>query len=75
MLAVGYGTTRDGDDYYLLKNSWGKEWGEEGYFKLRRNANNTCGIGVMSIAPLAFLSQASLINIMDTTKPELSSIP
>lgn len=45
VLAVGYATTEDGQDYWLVKNSWGSSWGEEGYFKLKRGENH-CGIAV-----------------------------
>lgn len=41
MLAVGYGT-EDGNDYFLVKNSWGAYWGDSGYVKIGQN--NVCGI-------------------------------
>ena len=41
MMAVGYDTTK-GNDYALLQNSWGTDWGEEGYVKMDFGSN-ACG--------------------------------
>uniref|UniRef100_A0A8C6SY22 Cathepsin S n=1 Tax=Neogobius melanostomus TaxID=47308 RepID=A0A8C6SY22_9GOBI len=53
MLLVGYDTDpATGLDYWLIKNSWGPGWGENGYMRLARNKNQMCGISKYAYYPL-----------------------
>ncbi|CAN6467528.1 unnamed protein product [Victoria cruziana] len=40
---IGWGTSDEGEDYWLLANQWNRSWGDDGYFKIKRGTNE-CGI-------------------------------
>ena len=45
VLLVGYGRdTTLNMDYWIVKNSWGADWGDKGYFLVEKSSDNACGI-------------------------------
>jgi len=53
VLIVGYGE-ENGTPYWLIKNEWGPNWGENGFFKLVRGQKK-CGIN--TYASIAFIEK------------------
>ncbi len=50
VILVGFGS-EGGLDYWIVRNSWGEDWGENGYLRLARG-HNACGVANSAIYPI-----------------------
>ena len=55
VVVVGYGTDTKLGKYWIVKNSWGTNWGAKGYIKIKRG-NTQCGIGTVRLCKKASMN-------------------
>uniref|UniRef100_M4B737 Peptidase C1A papain C-terminal domain-containing protein n=1 Tax=Hyaloperonospora arabidopsidis (strain Emoy2) TaxID=559515 RepID=M4B737_HYAAE len=66
LLLVGYGTDSTHGDYWILKNSYGSSWGDNGFMKLVADAKINCGLNVFPVIPTGARAGAQASTAIDS---------
>ncbi|GAX77743.1 hypothetical protein CEUSTIGMA_g5186.t1 [Chlamydomonas eustigma] len=70
VLLYGYGTTESGQDYWLVKNSWSKLYGTDGFIKVARG-HHDCGItteSAVAVVPKAFEAEGKANRCLEAVR-------
>jgi KDEL-tailed cysteine endopeptidase len=74
VVAVGYGTSPEGINYWIVRNSWGPKWGEEGYIRMQQGieaAEGKCGIAMQASYPTKKTQDVDIELVVDRISDEL----
>ena len=66
LLLVGYGTDSTHGDYWILKNSYGSSWGDNGFMRLVADAKINCGLNVFPVIPTGARAGAQARTTIDS---------
>jgi hypothetical protein len=68
VLAVGYDKDeKTGQEYFIIKNSWGKGWGEKGYARIAADTK-TFSWGMCGIYKYSYIAFAKRVDASKTIK-------